>query len=723
MGVATISIYDSIKQTQNGKDIPVDIFLQYVQDGRWQDEVLAVRNAKSEEAHKQLKEALPYATISGKFVERKNSGLEQHSGFLCIDIDDVDDPNELKSIICPDKYVYAAFVSVSGKGLAVLVKISPDKHTEAFAGLQEYFFTQYQQVIDPSCKDVSRARFVSWDPHLYSNPYSTKFTTYPKKQSAAAANVTKVIYVKSDFDAIINEINGRGQDITGDYHTWLRIGFALADHFGEGGRDYFHAVSQHHPSYNAALCDRQYSKCVRAGKSGITIATFYYHVKQAGIPTYSDRTRKIAQAAGNLKKSGISAQQIQNTLEQFDDIPKEESAPIIEQVLAGGQVDNEASLVQQVEDHLRYHYDFRRNVITRHIEINGRQLEDRDVNTVWKETAKVFPKAPKGMIQDIISSDFTRDYNPFTDFFTNHSRIRPNGVIDKYFNCIQSDTGIEAGAAFFPDFPLYFGKRWLVGMISSIHGQHSPLMLVLTGAQNCGKTEFFRRLLPAELMPYFAESKMDAGKDDDILMCKKMIIFDDEMSGKSKKEEAKMKSILSRQEVTAREPYGRASVTMRRICTFCGTTNNKEILRDPTGNRRIIPINVEAIDFTAIDNVDRVELLMEAYWLWKDGFKWELSSKDVELLNKNTTTFENYSTEYELLVSHFEHLTVEYHASGIYMTYADIQSHLERYTGIRISREQLQKETIRLGWTTRQKWINGKNAKRFYLLQLKSVTI
>ena len=60
-------------------------------------------------------------------------------------------------------------------------------------------------------------------------------------------------------------------------------------------------------------------------------------------------------------------------------------------------------------------------------------------------------------------------------------------------------------------------------------------MLVLAGeTQGTGKTHFFRYLLPNKLQNLYAESKMDNGKDDEILMTKKWIIVDDEMGGKSK---------------------------------------------------------------------------------------------------------------------------------------------------------------------------------------------
>jgi len=72
-------------------------------------------------------------------------------------------------------------------------------------------------------------------------------------------------------------------DITDGYDNWLSIGFALADEFGESGRQYFHAVSQFHPDYNPWKTDRQFTYCLRSGGKGITIASFFHLCKVHGI--------------------------------------------------------------------------------------------------------------------------------------------------------------------------------------------------------------------------------------------------------------------------------------------------------------------------------------------------------------------------------------------------------------------------------------------------------
>jgi hypothetical protein len=541
MSSSVISYYPNIRATKNGKDMPVDVFLQYVQDGKWQDDVLGVRTSRKSKAD------LPYVTLSGKFNERKISGLIKHSGYLCMDIDDVDDPEMMKSILGPDKYVYAAFVSVSGKGLAVMFKVNPDKHLEAFEGLQQYLFENYEIITDPSCKDVSRPRYVSYDPHIYVNTHAEKFAVYPKKQKAPT-RVPDVVYVQSDFDQIIKEIVSRRIDITGDYHQWLRLGFSLTDKFGEGGRQYYHLISQFGATYSQKLCDRQYTNCLKARKAGITISTFYYHAKQAGIAITSERTRVVSQTAALAKKGRRTREDTVKLLRDVEGLAPELTEDIVDQVFQNNvEVSDEDNPVEALEMWLRQNYDFRRNIITRYIENKGRQLQAKDFNTIYIAGRKVFEKLTFDMLERVINSDFTPDYNPLIDFFETHKHRQPKGTIEALFNTIDSDTGL-VGAEFFPDYKVHFGRKWLVGMIASVYGTHSPLMMVLSGSnQNTGKTEWWRRLLPRELRKYYAESKLDAGKDDDILMTQKLLIMDDEMGGKSKKDEKRLKELLSKQ--------------------------------------------------------------------------------------------------------------------------------------------------------------------------------
>src|SRR5690606_27534266 len=87
----------------------------------------------------------------------------------------------------------------------------------------------------------------------------------------------------AEIESIIQQIETKQIDIATAYSDWRDIGFALADGFGESGRDYFHRISKFYPAYNSNECDTQYNNCLKANGQGITLKTFFFHAKQAGV--------------------------------------------------------------------------------------------------------------------------------------------------------------------------------------------------------------------------------------------------------------------------------------------------------------------------------------------------------------------------------------------------------------------------------------------------------
>ena len=91
----------------------------------------------------------------------------------------------------------------------------------------------------------------------------------------------------------------------------------------------------------------------------------------------------------------------------------------------------------------------------------------------------------------VVYSELTTYYNPFEDFIRlNGSIQRGQGLIEDLAACIETPT---------PNVAKYL-THWGVGMIASIFGRTSPLVLVLAGeTQNTGKTEFFAGFCPYNL--------------------------------------------------------------------------------------------------------------------------------------------------------------------------------------------------------------------------------
>lgn len=82
---------------------------------------------------------------------------------------------------------------------------------------------------------------------------------------------------------VANRTVAQGIDLTQGYDNWRNIGFALADGLGEAGRAIYHQLSRLNSQYAPNDCDKQYDACLRSHGSGVTMATFFYLAKQAGV--------------------------------------------------------------------------------------------------------------------------------------------------------------------------------------------------------------------------------------------------------------------------------------------------------------------------------------------------------------------------------------------------------------------------------------------------------
>ena len=662
-----ISHYKNIHDSQD-TDIELESFLEGVQTGKWQDIVFDVRNAPTKEIKDLKKKTAPLVTISGSFSARKDDALRKHSNFIAIDIDNLDDASETKKRLADDPYIYAAFLSIGGNGLCLIVKIDGTRHLDAFNGIAAYLYNEYQLIVDQSGKNVSRARFVSYDPFMLLNKKSATFKKYlPKKKEQKHP---KVMVIKTDFDAMIKQMDEKSINLCEDYSEWIRICYALVSEFQEQGREYFHTLSSHSSKYNSLDCDAQFDACLKnhsesKGKKS-TIGTIYYHAKQNGIDIYSEHTKAIARFTTSQKAAGLSADSIVKSLEVSGYSP-EDSKEIVEQIVSKDIKFKSDSVSTDIAAFVNT-YDLRRNLITRNIELNGKPIDDNDINSIFLDSKGVFKESTKDLITSILFSNRITTYNPLHEFFE-QDLFQPTNFhypnLQLLLASVKSDT---------PNADMYI-TRWLLSAVASAYGIHSPLVLIFCGEkQGTGKTHWFRYLLPKELRYLFAESKMDAGKDDEILMCKKWFILDDEYGGKSKKEDKRLKELTSKEFINVREPYGRVSLDIRRLAVFCGTSNETQLLNDPTGNRRQIPLHINEIDHDLYNQCDKAALWRELYHMFQAGCAYTILKEDIIKLNEATEMFKLSTPEEDLI-----HKKLQPGGSttyGEWMTLTEIQQYL-----------------------------------------------
>ena len=166
----TCTIYKNIT-SKEPRYITVDYALKRVQEGKSKLLVELVRQTLDKETMQELKKNLPSVCFGGTFKGgREGKNLIKYGRFIVLDFDSVGDIRNRQTEIISNDFVYACWVSPSGKGLKALIKVSTDDHLGHFLALKQIF-----PDIDAVGKDVNRVCYESYDPDIYIYPDATIF--------------------------------------------------------------------------------------------------------------------------------------------------------------------------------------------------------------------------------------------------------------------------------------------------------------------------------------------------------------------------------------------------------------------------------------------------------------------------------------------------------------------------------------------------------------------
>lgn len=175
MALHDITIFKNIRDTDTPFFRPVHTILERIKDGATKDLIKKIRMEKDKSDRNEMKKQLPAICFSGTFNKRADNALMEHSGLICLDFDGYDKQKTLlqdKENLSKNKYVYSVFISPSGDGLKVLVKIpaDPENHTNYFNSLERYFNSPF---FDKTSKNISRVCYESYDPLIHFNENSS----------------------------------------------------------------------------------------------------------------------------------------------------------------------------------------------------------------------------------------------------------------------------------------------------------------------------------------------------------------------------------------------------------------------------------------------------------------------------------------------------------------------------------------------------------------------
>lgn len=285
-----ISAFKSATSTE-----PTTVLLSaFLTSTRHRDKILALRAESEKKKRDELKKTLPAATISGTFIRRSAGQIQSYNGLVCLDFDGADNPAvtpaEMKYMLSAFPEVAYAAVSVGGAGVFAIVPTTnrdPTRHA-AVVDLLGLATKSHGLIYDRACKDVSRLRFVSYDPDAFWNKAPKEFDTnflFELQQPPTNFRPPRAMVfrqppekpandTRSKVEAYVQALEGSCRDVTENYDDWLKIGFALASEFGNGGEDLFHRVSQFNPKYNPQDAAKKYENALKNGKS-VKIGTFF----------------------------------------------------------------------------------------------------------------------------------------------------------------------------------------------------------------------------------------------------------------------------------------------------------------------------------------------------------------------------------------------------------------------------------------------------------------
>ena len=223
---------------------------------------------------------------------------------------------------------------------------------------------------------------------------------------------------------------------------------------------------------------------------------------------------------------------------------------------------------------------------------------------------------------------------------------------------------------------------FLLGAIKRVFqpGCKFETMLCLVGGQGAGKSTFFRLLAVKD--EWFSD---DLRRLDDDNVYRKLqghwiIEMSEMIATANAKSIEEIKSFLSKQKETYKVPYETHPADRLRQCVFAGTTNRQDFLpRDRTGNRRFIPIPVDAelAEVHILDNEEESRAYIDQLW-----------AEAMTIYNSGDYRLAFSPAMQETLQAHQQDFMQEDAQAGM------IYAFLEDYTGDRVCSKQLYAEAL-----------------------------
>lgn len=333
---------------------------------------------------------------------------------------------------------------------------------------------------------------------------------------------------------------------------------------------------------------------------------------------------------------------------------------------------------------LESRYDFRYNTVMKFVEYMPKEKG-------WYGYQPVDPRVQKRMTLEVQLADIRVSIKDVRNFLES-DYIKNYNPIDEYlFQCYDKWDGkdhIRALARTVPTANPHWADwfyTWFLGMVDQWRGYShrqygNSVAPLLISKQGYNKSTFCRRLLPPELQWGYSDNLILSEKRQVYqAMAQFMVINLDEFNQISPQvQQGFLKNLIQLPTLKYKPPYGSHVMEFPRLASFIATSNMKDILSDPSGNRRFIGVELTGpIDVSVRPNYQ--QLFAQALSALNNGEKSYFDAQQVKLIMKSNSQFEIIQPIDQYFLLYFK--LVEDEKEGEYLTAAEIFDYLKKQIG------------------------------------------
>ena len=243
----------------------------------------------------------------------------------------------------------------------------------------------------------------------------------------------------------------------------------------------------------------------------------------------------------------------------------------------------------QLSIYLKHNEFSQEHELTKDIKIGNTFFKKGELPSNFDSVVKVYFESVLGVafsnqaMLDGMETFFSeRSYNPVMEYMEKAAenwdgRKRINQMLQVYLGAEDIDLVSK------------IAEMWLVGAVAKVYEPYVKFdyVLDLVGGQGVGKTSLLQKLGGS----WYTDAVTDfANKDNYDIMLKALIVNDDEMVASNRMSFAETKAFISKTSLRFRKPYMKRTEEFAKNFVLARTTNQKEYLKDKTGERRFLSV-------------------------------------------------------------------------------------------------------------------------------------